>query len=183
MCCNYFETQRYSGLLRLATKMSSRYLCLVTAKEQVVGPWRALLRAQKAVLDLLSREMEVEAGLPLGWYEVLLHLQESPDGRLRMHELADSLLLSRSAVTRFIDRMETADLVERVQCSSDGRGLELVMTANGSQMFRKAGRVHLRGIQEHFADRLTSEESAVLERAMARVLEAAAAASDADRAA
>jgi DNA-binding MarR family transcriptional regulator len=155
----------------------------VTTNEQIVSPWRALLRAQKAVLDLLAREMEAATGLPLGWYEVLLHLQESPSGRLRMHELADSLLLSRSAVTRFVDRMESADLVERVQCPSDRRGLELVMTASGRQLFRKAGRVHLRGIQEHFAEHLTSEESAVLERAMTRVLEAAAATSDADRAA
>jgi len=155
----------------------------VTTNEQIVGPWRSLLRAQKAVLDLLAREMEAATGLPLGWYEVLLHLQESPSGRLRMHELADSLLLSRSAVTRFVDRMETADLVERVQCPSDRRGLELMMTANGRQLFRKAGRVHLCGIHEHFAEHLTSEEAVVLERAMTRVLEAATATSDADRAA
>lgn len=155
----------------------------MTANEQIVGPWRALLRAQKAVLDQLAREMEAEAGLPLGWYEVLLYLEESPNSRLRMHELANSLLLSRSAVTRFVDRMETAALVERVQCSSDRRGLELVMTESGRRMFRKAGRVHLRGIRDHFAKHLTPEESAVLEKAMTRVLEAAVAAPDADRAA
>lgn len=148
-----------------------------------MAPWRKLLQAQKAVLDRLESEMEAEAGLPLGWYEVLLYLQESPTGRLRMHELADSLLLSRSAATRFIDRMETADLVERVQCPSDRRGLELVMTESGREMFRKAGRVHLRGIQEHFAAHLTAEESTVLERAMERVLAAVASAPNADRAA
>jgi DNA-binding MarR family transcriptional regulator len=127
--------------------------------------------------------MEAEAGLPLDWYEVLLHLQESPTGRLRMHELADSLLLSRSAATRFVDRMETADLMKRVQCPSDRRGLELVMTASGRRMFLEAGRVHLRGIEEHFARHLSAKESAVLEKAMARVLAAAESAPDADRAA
>ena len=156
---------------------------MVTTNEQIVGPWRAMLRAQKAVLDQLAREMEAEAGLPLGWYEVLLHLQESPNGSLRMHELADSLLLSRSAVTRFVDRMETADLLERLPCSSDRRGFELVMTENGRRMFRKAGRVHLRGIQEHFAQHLTPEESGALEGAMTRVLEAVVVTPDADRAA
>jgi len=142
-----------------------------------------MLQAQRAVLDRLAHEMEAEAGLPLDWYEVLLYLQESPTGRLRMHELADSLLLSRSAVTRFVDRMETAGLVKREQCPSDRRGLELVMTESGRQMFVKAGRVHLRGIQEHFAAYLTGDESAVLERSMARVLESATATPDADCAA
>ena len=142
-----------------------------------------MIRAQAAVLDRLAKEMEGEANLPLGWYEVLLHLQESPTGRLRMHELADSLLLSRSAATRFVDRMETADLVKRVQCPSDRRGLELVMTESGRRMFLRAGRVHLRGIEEHFAQHLTAEEAAVLRRAMTRVLAAAETAADADRAA
>jgi DNA-binding MarR family transcriptional regulator len=151
--------------------------------EDIVGPWRSLLRAQKAVIDRLEQEMESEVGLPLGWYEVLLYLEESPRGRLRMHELADSLLLSRSAATRFVDRMETADLVERVQCPADGRGLELVMTDSGRRMFREAGRVHLRGIQEHFSAHLTSEESAVIRSALTRVLEAAGMVPDADRAA
>lgn len=155
----------------------------MTTNEQIVGPWRTLLQAQAAVLDRLATEMEAEAGLPLGWYEVLLHLQESPTGRLRMHELADSLLLSRSAVTRFVDRMETADLVRREQCPSDRRGLELVMTDSGRRMFLKAGRVHLRGIQEHFAAYLSSDESEVLYRAMTRVLGAARAVPGADRAA
>ena len=142
-----------------------------------------MIRAQAAVLERLAKEMEGEANLPLGWYEVLLHLQESPTGRLRMHELADSLLLSRSAATRFVDRMETADLVKRVQCPSDRRGLELVMTESGRRMFLRAGRVHLRGIEEHFAQHLTAEEAAVLRRAMTRVLAAAETAADADRAA
>ena len=155
----------------------------MTTNEQIVGPWRKMLRAQTAVLKRLEKEMEDEAGLPLGWYEVLLHLQESPTGRLRMHELAESLLLSRSAATRFVDRMETADLVERVQCPSDRRGLELVMTESGRRMFLRAGRVHLRGIEAHFARYLSADESAVLERAMARVLSSAESASDADRAA
>ena len=142
-----------------------------------------MIRAQAAVLERLAKEMEGEANLPLGWYEVLLHLQESPTGRLRMHELADSLLLSRSAATRFVDRMETADLVKRVQCPSDRRGLELVMTESGRRMFLRAGRVHLRGIEEHFAQHLTAEEAAALRRAMTRVLAAAETTADADRAA
>ena len=90
----------------------------VTVNEEIVEPWRKLLRAQKAVLDHLADEMEAEAGLPLGWYEVLLHLQESPTGRLRMHEIADSLLLSRSAEE--LDRPLQAKLVQYALCCDRG---------------------------------------------------------------
>ncbi|MCP3975377.1 MAG: MarR family transcriptional regulator [bacterium] len=146
----------------------------MTAKSNVetVGPWRALLSAHALVMDRLTSEMEEETGLPIGWHEVLLHLAESPDGRLRMHELADSMLSSRSALTRFVDRMELAGLVQRVSCPSDRRGLEVVATEAGRSMFRKAGRVHLRGIQEHFAQHLTSEEAASLEVMLKKVMTA-----------
>ena len=117
--------------------------------------------------------MEREAGLSLGWYEVLLHLEESPEGQLRMSELADSMLLSRSAATRFVDRMESAGLVARSECESDRRGHDVTMTRQGREMFRKAGRIHLRGIKEHFAAHLSQEEATVLERTMRRIAAAA----------
>lgn len=151
--------------------------------EEIVQPWRTLLRAHAVVVDQLAKEMEAEAGLPLGWYEVLLFLQESAEGRLRMHEIADSMLLSRSAVTRFVDRMEAAGLVARESCPSDRRGLEVVMTDAGRDMFRRAGRVHLRGIKEHFAANLTDAEAAVIVSAMAKVLEAVERTRDGDQAA
>lgn len=145
----------------------------MSSKEQIsVAAWRTLLEAHAAVVDRLGDEMEAEAGLPLGWYEVLLYLAEAPDGRLRMHELADSLLLSRSAVTRFVDRMQAAELVERVTCASDGRGFEIVMTELGRRTFRRAGRIHLRGIREHFITHVTAREAAVITAALGRVAEA-----------
>ena len=125
------------------------------------------------MIDVLSREMEAATDLPIGWYEVLLHLQEAPRGRLRMHQLAESMLSSRSATTRFVDRMETAGLVERIVCPTDRRGLELVMTERGRALFHKAGRIHLQGIEKHFSRYLTESEAAVIEAALGRVLEAA----------
>lgn len=136
---------------------------------QVIGPWRAMLQAQAAVVDKLEAEMNEEVGLPLAWYEVLLMLEESPTGRLRMHQLAELLVLSRSAITRFVDRMVKADLVERLACDSDGRGFELAMTDGGRRLFRRAGRVHLRGIREHFGAHVEPDEAAVIEAAMLRV--------------
>lgn len=136
---------------------------------ELVAPWRAVLEAHRNVVKVLTEEMDEATGLPLAWYEVLLHLEESERGRLRMHELADLTLLSRSAVTRFVDRMETADLVERVTCPEDGRGLELVMTDDGRELFTKAGRVHLAGIKQHFLALLNDDEAATIREAMARV--------------
>ena len=128
-----------------------------------------MLQAQAAVVDRLEAEMNDAVGLPLAWYEVLLMLEEAPTGRLRMHELAELLVLSRSAVTRFVDRMVAAGLVERLVCDSDGRGYELAMTDGGRQMFRRAGRIHLRGIRQHFAAHVAADEAAVIETAMLRV--------------
>ena len=142
----------------------------MTVNEEIVEPWRKLLRAQKAVLDHLADEMEAEAGLPLGWYEVLLHLQESPTGRLRMHEIADSLLLSRSAATRFVDRMQEAGLVARDTDPSDRRGTLVAMTREGRGVFSKAAPTHLAGIRRHFTDHLDTDEAEVIAGAMRKVL-------------
>jgi len=142
-------------------------------RRRIIAPWRALLESHSLVVDILAREMKVATGLSIGWYEVLLHLSDAPGQRLRMHEIADSMLLSRSAVTRFVDRMERADLVERSVCESDRRGFELVMTEHGREQFVAAGRVHLKGIREHFSQHLTSAEAEVIERALGRVTAAA----------
>lgn len=156
----------------VATKSPDQYVDQVKSSHYL-GPWRALLRAHAAVIDKLTAEMKDEIGLPIGWYEVLLFLEEAPTGRLRMHELADSLVLSRSAVTRFADRMEAADLVTRITYDADRRGFELAMTDEGRSVFRRAGRIHLRGIAEHFAAHIEPAEAAAIESAMTRVLLAA----------
>lgn len=131
------------------------------------------LTAHARVLDHLGRELEEATELPLTWYEVLLYLREAPEGKLRMHELADSLLLSRSAVTRFIDRMADAGLVQRTVCDSDRRGTFVEATVRGSELFRSAAPVHLEGIAEHFTRFITDDEAAVIADAMARIAEAA----------
>lgn len=140
--------------------------------EASLAAWRSFLRAHARIVGRLSAELEQETGLPLNWYEVLLYLYEAPGGRLRMHELADSLLLSRSAATRFVDRMEAAGLVRREPCDHDGRGTNVTMTEEGRRRFRAAAPVHLRGIAEHFASHLGGEEAEALARVMERLAEA-----------
>lgn len=135
----------------------------------VLTAWRQFLTAHARIVERLSRELEAEAGLPLTWYEVLLILNEAPQHRLRMHELADSLLLSRSAATRFVDRMETAGLVERVPCDSDGRGTNVRLSDLGLRRLRSAAPIHLRGIAEHFGGHIDLSEADALGSLMSRL--------------
>lgn len=136
-----------------------------------LAPWRAFLETHAKIVARLERELSAETGLGLAWYEVLLILQEAPDGTLRMGELADRRLLSRSAATRLIDRMEKVGLVERIQDDADRRGTNVRMTDDGRAVFRKSAPIHRRGIEEHFLDQLTAEELSVMGSAMKRVLD------------
>lgn len=135
--------------------------------------WRRFLEAHAAVIELLERELAAEQRLPLSWYDVLLHLRHAPEGRLRMQGLADAVLLSKSGLTRLVDRMEQAGLVQRVACESDRRGTFAAITAEGRDMLRAAAPTHLRGIKEHFTDLLEDDEVAVLTAALERIATAA----------
>lgn len=135
--------------------------------------WRQLLTAHAEVVDVLERELRDARGLPLSWYDVLLQLHESGEDRLRMHELAESLLLSRSAATRFVDRMQKAGLVARETCEADRRGTFVVLTDEGRAAFRSAAPVHLDGVRRHFTDHLDDEEARLLAGVLQRVADAA----------
>jgi DNA-binding MarR family transcriptional regulator len=139
-------------------------------KEQLAA-WRAFLEAHAIVVRVLEREMQEEQGLPLTWYEVLVHLSEAPGCRLRPQALAQSVLLTRSGITRLVDRMVTAGLVKREPYSGDRRGSYVVMTEEGKGALQRAAPGHSRGVGEHFIRHLTAEEIRVLESVFARVLQ------------
>jgi DNA-binding MarR family transcriptional regulator len=145
-----------------------------------LAAWRRLLEAHATVTELLERELVAERGLPLSRYDVLLNLAEAPGGRLRMQELSASVLLSKSGLSRLVDRMVEAGLVRRERCQDDRRGWFAVLTDQGRSALRRAAPVHLRGIQEHFVRHLKPEEVEVLATALARVVAAARAAQAAD---
>jgi len=134
--------------------------------------WRSLLTAHAEIIERLGTELEADVDLPLSWYEVLLSLTEAEAEHLRMHELADSLLLSRSAATRFVDRMEKAGLVVRTSCPSDGRGTFVTLTAAGRETFGNAVPRHVQSISDHFARHLTDDESRQLTAVMERLASA-----------
>lgn len=131
--------------------------------------WEGLLRAHAAIVAELEREMEHDQQLPLRWYEVLLHLSRAPDGRLRMQDLTDVVLQTRSGLSRLVDRMEAAGLVSRESCPADGRGVYAVLTEAGEARFRQAAPLHLRGIERHFARHVGGEEARVLRDLFARL--------------
>jgi DNA-binding MarR family transcriptional regulator len=114
------------------------------------------------VTRALERELLVEQQLSLAAYDVLVQLAEAPGRKLRMTDLADAVLLSRSGVTRLVDRLEQAGLVARERTSLDGRGVDAVLTEQGLQRLRVASRTHLDGVVRHFVDRLEPAELADL---------------------
>jgi DNA-binding MarR family transcriptional regulator len=111
---------------------------------------------------VLAREMEAETTISLEWYAILLMLAQSEEAAMRPSDLADQIGLSRSATTRLVDRLESDGLVERRACGSDRRGTFVVLTPGGEEVFKGAGRVHLRGIDEHVGSHLTDDELAQL---------------------
>jgi DNA-binding MarR family transcriptional regulator len=131
--------------------------------------WTAFLRAHARVVRQLERELQAEQQLALTDYDVLVQLASADQRRLRMSELADRLLLSRSGVTRLVDRLVADGLVERVTCDDDRRGQWASLTDAGRERLRRASPAHLRGVAEHFLDRLSTEELAELERMLERI--------------
>jgi DNA-binding MarR family transcriptional regulator len=134
-----------------------------------MGAWRAFLAAHARVTAALERELVAERGLPLAWYDVLVQLSEAPVGRLRMTDLAAAVLLSKSGLTRLVDRMAEAGLVERSPNDADRRGRIVCLTAAGTARLREAAPVHLRGVQEHFGARLTGNDARLLSETLAKV--------------
>ena len=114
--------------------------------------WRAYLVGTTLLMDRLDRDLRVHHDLSLPEYEVLVRLSECEGRRLRMALLAESLSHSRSRVTHTVTRLERAGLVERVSCTSDGRGVEAVLTEQGYALLQAAAPTHVRGVREYLVD-------------------------------
>jgi DNA-binding MarR family transcriptional regulator len=138
--------------------------------DQHLDAWRAFLRAQSELIRTLDRELEAEQGLPIAFFDVLAQLTQA-GGRLRMSELADAVLLSRSGVTRLVDRMERDGLVKREHCPTDRRAMYTTITPVGKRALAKARPVHLRGVAEHFGRHLSDDEAKTLAAALGRMVQ------------
>ncbi|MCL4802432.1 MAG: MarR family transcriptional regulator [Burkholderiales bacterium] len=128
--------------------------------EAVIRAWTGLVRAQARVLGAVEAELK-RAGLPpLAWYDVLRELQRAPGGRLRPHEIERRLLLAQPNVSRLIDRLEHAGLVQRCPCPEDGRGQHVAITKAGRALRRRMWPVYRAAIQRHLGARLESARAA-----------------------
>ena len=133
--------------------------------------WRAWIAASLLLPDRLSRDLQDEAGIALADYEILVYLSESPDRRLRMSELADRNLSSRSRLSHQVDRLSDAGLVDRQPCSDDRRGYFAVLTPQGWDFLVASAPAHVASVREHLVDVLTPDEFAELGRLCAKVTE------------
>ena len=134
-----------------------------------LAAWRGFLRTHAALVRELDRELELAHGLPLNQYEVLLMLSNSECGRLRMNDLADSVLLSQSGLTRLVDRLERRGLVARERCEDDRRGLHAQITDAGRAKLAEARCTHLAGVRSRFVERFDEQELGQLATAWERV--------------
>lgn len=124
--------------------------------------WRAWLYSAQLLMDRLDRELIRDAGIPHAYYEILSQLSETPDGMLRMSQLADRCLSSRSRLSHAISRLEDRGWVRRQVCAEDGRGQLAVLTEEGFAALEAAAPIHVEGVRSHLFDQLSPEQIAAM---------------------
>jgi DNA-binding MarR family transcriptional regulator len=132
--------------------------------------WRGLLRVHAQLSKALDAQLDAAHGLQLTSYEVLMYLSDAEGGRMRMNDLAASVLLSRSGLTRLVDRLERDGYLERCSCAHDARGAFAVLTPTGREKLDAARETHLAGVRQLFLSHFSEEELDVLGDAWDRVL-------------
>jgi DNA-binding MarR family transcriptional regulator len=137
-----------------------------------LAAWMALLDAHSRLTSRLESDLESSHGLSLAQYEVLYRLRDAPGQRLRLNELTWHARMTKSGVSRLVDRMQSGGLLRTERCPSDRRGAFAVLTAEGDALFQRAAALHLRGVQDHFGRHLDDGEAAALQMALERVRDA-----------
>jgi DNA-binding MarR family transcriptional regulator len=140
-----------------------------TAPDPRLATWRLMLLGFARLSRRLDEELRAEHDLSLPEYEALLRIAESPHGRVRMSQLASEVELSKSGVTRLIDRLVGDGFVERCQCSHDARGAEAVLTPDGKRRLQDALDTYLRGLDQFLVDPIEPADRVALERAMSAI--------------
>jgi DNA-binding MarR family transcriptional regulator len=137
-----------------------------------LAAWRGFLRTHAALVKELDADLEAQHQLPLSSYDVLTTLADRLDGRMRMRDLADAVVLSRSGLTRLVDRLQREGLIDREQCASDARGAYAVLTDTGRARLRDAQPLHRDGVRRRFLSRFSPDELAMLADCWGRLAEA-----------
>jgi DNA-binding MarR family transcriptional regulator len=153
---------------QLQSGLSHKEQSLSSPSPERLRAWRLFFESALALLDVLDAELKEAVGIPQRWYDVLVHLEESPQG-IPMNELAERILYSKSGFTRVVDRMEEAGLVRRSRVGNDRRTILIVLTDKGTKTLERARRHHRDGIQRHFSQHLTNADIKALTRALEKV--------------
>ncbi|MFF1844832.1 MarR family transcriptional regulator [Streptomyces sp. NBC_01724] len=120
--------------------------------------WLGFLSTHLKLLRTLDTELLAAERISMSSFEVLLTVAEAPEGRIRMKDIAASLLISRSGLTRIVDDLQRQGLVVREKCPTDARGFDAVLTAAGRKAYRRANKVHLTNLRKEFLDKLTDDQ-------------------------
>jgi DNA-binding MarR family transcriptional regulator len=143
------------------------------SRSKPISTWPALLTARALIVEAVERRL-ADAKLPeLSWYDVLWALERAPSGRLRMHELASQTVITRSNITRLVDRLEAAGLVARERDGEDRRGAFALLTPAGRRMRGEMWKVYGPAIAQLFDAHMTEPEAATLRACLLRIIEAA----------
>ena len=129
-----------------------------------------LVRSHRRLADVLGRELEQSVGIPLVWFDVLIHIGGAEAGRLTMSKLSAQVALTTGGVTRLVDRMVEAGLVARENCPSDRRSVHVVLTTAGESMLGRAIGAHIEGIDRHLIAPLDESDRAALTMALTKLL-------------
>ncbi len=143
----------------------------VSADDPRIGAWRSFLHAHARLTRRLDEELQAAHQLSLAEYDALIQLARAPGQRLRMSVLADRVLLSRSGITRLVDRLEASGMVERSACASDARGAEAILTPAGLQRLRTATETHMAGVRRYYLDVIEGADRIAIERGLDRVID------------
>jgi DNA-binding MarR family transcriptional regulator len=142
---------------------------MVTRLHRETQLWQGFLLAHRRLVEALADQMMRDHQLPLEWFDVLVHLADVPGMRLRQRALWDRLLLSESAVSRLLVRMERADLIKRIPADDDRRGVDIELTEHGQAILFVSMESHLQLVAELFTDRLTATDRAALYRIVSKL--------------
>ncbi len=137
--------------------------------DKQMDAWVLFVHAHARLMARLGADLDASHEVPLGTYDVLVQLSQS-GGKLRLKDLLDRVILSQPGLSRRVERLEAAGLVERRPDPKDGRGVVVVLTRAGRYALRSAAVVHMAGIDREFTHALTDEEADVLIRVFSRVL-------------
>ena len=152
----------------LRSKLSHSEQSLSSPSAERLRAWRLYLESSLALIDVLDAELQRDAGISQRWYDVLIHTDETPDG-VRMNDLAERILYSKSGLTRVVDRMEEAGFVRRVRPENDRRSILVVLTDEGRAKLEQARRHHRHHLEQHFSRHLANVDIEALIRAFEKI--------------